>query len=321
MNKRRKIIVAVGIAFLAIFFIPLMVPVPSLGNTVPPMSLADPDSLFINVSGLTVHYKDIGNGSTTFILLHGFGASVFSWREVIAPLSDYGRVIAFDRPAFGLTSRPMPGDWYGENPYTVESQAEQTVALMDALGIERAVLVGNSAGGTVSIMVALMHPERVEALILVDPAVYGTGSSYGWIQGLKSLPQVQKWGPYLVRQIASTGNSTIEAAWHNKTKVTQEIFDGYRKPLMADNWDRALWELTIASHPLGIEDRLGELIHPILVITGDDDRVVPTNRSIQLADEIQGARLAVISECGHLPHEECPLEFMVAVDSFMADLP
>ncbi len=321
MNRRRKIIIVICIAVLAIFFIPLIVPVPSLGTTMPPMELADSDSLFINVSGLTMHYKDVGNGSTTFILLHGFGASVFSWREVVEPLSAYGRVIAFDRPAFGLTSRPMPGEWTGENPYTVESQAEQTVALMGALGIDKAVFIGHSAGGTVSIMVALLHPERVEALILVDPAVYGSGSSNGWLQSLKFLPQLQIWGPYIVRQIAGTGNSMIESAWHDKSKVTQDIIDGYRKPLMTDNWDRALWELTIASHPLGLETRLGELNFPVLVITGDDDLTVPTNKSIQLAGEIQGAQLAVIPECGHLPHEERPLEFMVAVESFLATLP
>ncbi len=92
---------------------PFLVPVPPLEDTVPPQELADADSRFIEVNNITVHYKDMGRGERTFLLLHGFGASAFSWREVMEPLSGHGRVAAFDRPAFGLTERPMRGDWEG----------------------------------------------------------------------------------------------------------------------------------------------------------------------------------------------------------------
>ena len=105
----------------------------------------------------------------TLVLLHGLAASVFSWREVMEPLSAVGTVIAFDRPAFGLTGRPMPGDWADENPYSPEIQPNLTVSLMDKLGMEKAVLVGHSAGGTIAVHTALRHPDRVEALVLVDP--------------------------------------------------------------------------------------------------------------------------------------------------------
>jgi len=320
MNRRRKALYASVIVFLLIFFIPLIIPVPPLEGTVPPKQLADPDSLFANVSSLSMHYKTAGNGTPAIVLLHGFGASIFSWREVMVPLSNYGMVVAFDRPSFGLTSRPMPGDWVGQSPYSVESQADQTIALMDKLGIDKAILIGNSAGGTVSVLAALRYPERVQALILVDPAIY-SGGSPGWVQSLAFLPQVQHWGPYLVRQIATSGNSIIESAWHNTSKITPYIIEGYRKPLQAQNWDRALWELTIASHPLGLDKQLGNISVPVLVITGDDDRIVPTNQSIRVASEIPGAQLVVIPQCGHVPQEEQPDLFMAAVASFLAQLP
>jgi pimeloyl-ACP methyl ester carboxylesterase len=130
--------------------------------------LADPDSRFIEVDGMVVHYKIGGQGSPAILLLHGFGASVFSWREVMEPLSWYGMVVAFDRPAFGLTSRPMPEEWTGQNPYSPEAQSDLTVALMDKIGIEKAILIGHSAGGSIAVLTALRHPERVQALILVD---------------------------------------------------------------------------------------------------------------------------------------------------------
>ena len=88
-----------------------------------------------------MHTKTAGQGELPLVLLHGFGASTYTWREVWEPLAQDHPVVAFDRPAFGLTERPMPGDWAGRSPYSAEAQVDQTVALMDKLGIDQAVLV------------------------------------------------------------------------------------------------------------------------------------------------------------------------------------
>jgi pimeloyl-ACP methyl ester carboxylesterase len=99
--------------------------------------------------------------------------------------------------------------------------------------------------------------------------------------------------------------------------ITQQTWDGYTKPLKADNWDRALWDFTMASHDTGLADHLRDFTMPILVITGDDDRIVPTANSVRLAGEIPGAKLAVIQNAGHVPHEEQPAAFMQALDGFL----
>ncbi len=318
MKKWQKILIGLLAFFLmAVLIGPFLVPVPPLTGTLSERELADPDSQFVEVNGLNVHYKEQGAGEPVFILLHGFGASAFSWREVMQPFSELGRVIAYDRPAFGLTSRPMPGDWTGENPYSPEAQAALVIGLMDALGVEQAYLVGNSAGGTVSVYTALTHPERVSGLILVDAAIYTGGGSPAWARPLLGTPQMRHLGPLLARQIATSGDDFIRTAFHDPSLVTPEILAGYRKPLRAHNWDRALWELTAASHPLGLDQRLAELSLPVLVITGDDDRIVPTAESIRLGAEIPGASLVVIENAGHLPHEEKPAEFMQAVRGFL----
>jgi len=294
------------------------VPVPPLTDTVPAGQLADPDSKFIKVNGLNVHYKEIGQGDTTFILLHGFGASVYSWHEVMQPFSQYGRVIAYDRPAFGLTDRPMPGEWKGESPYSSAANVEMFAGLMDALNVEKAILVGNSAGGSVAVAFALKHPERVQALILVDPALGDEGGRFpSWLLSLMATPQMRHVGPLLVRNIAQTGNDTIRQAWHDPSLVTDEVIAGYRKPLKANNWDRALYEFTIASRPLGLKERFVELKMPVIVIAGDDDRIIPTAYSIQAAQDIPGAQLAILPSCGHVPHEECPTAFMDVVVKFL----
>ena len=81
-----------------------------------------------------------------------------------------------------------------------------------------------------------------------------------------------------------------------------------------------LWELTKASHPLGLEQRLNELKMPVLVLTGDDDRIVPTEQSLWLGRQIPGAKLVVIQGSGHLSHEEKPAEFMQTVQDFLNGL-
>jgi pimeloyl-ACP methyl ester carboxylesterase len=326
----RRLALIIGGALLLLLGIgPFLVPVPPLEDTVTPEQLADPDSHFIEVNNLTVHYKQRGSGDPKLLLLHGFAASTFSWREVITPLADVadaseigGSVVAFDRPAFGLTERPLPGEWEGENPYSTASQVALTLGLMDALGWDRAILVGNSAGGTVAMLTALEHPERVDALILVDAAIYTGGGTPAIVRPLLRTPQMRHLGPLIARRIQTWGEDFARAAWHDPSQLTPEIWAGYKKPLQVENWDRALWELTRASRQRSdLAERLAEVTMPTLVITGDDDRIVPTEQSIRLAEELPNATLVVIPNCGHIPHEECPEAFLEAVRDFLGALP
>lgn len=307
-----------GIAAAVLGLGPLLAPIPPLKNTVPPEQLADADSRFAVINGVKVHYKVAGGGEPAIILLHGFGASTFSWREVVAPLAELGTVVAYDRPSSGLTERPLPGDWTGDSPYGPDAQVELLMGLLDFLGVRQAVLVGNSAGGTVAVQAALRHPERVTALVLVDPAIYTSGGAPAWIRPLLGTPQLRRIGPLLVRSIQDRGEQILELAWHDPGKITPEVRAGYRKPLQAENWDRGLWELTAAGRDLKLAERLAAVRQPALVITGDDDRIVPTAESIRLARELPDAVLTVIPACGHVPHEECPEPLLAAVKPFIA---
>jgi pimeloyl-ACP methyl ester carboxylesterase len=313
--KKRIALVFVAILLLVLLVGPFLVPVPPLEGTRPPQALADPDSQFLEINGLSVHVKTRGQGEPVFVLLHGFGASLYSWQAVMEPFSQLGTVIAYDRPAFGLTERPL--SWEGQNPYGPEAQVALVIGLLDHFGIQQAILVGNSAGGTVAMQTALAHPERVSALILVDPAVYNGGGAPSWTRLLFSTPQMRHLGPLVARQILTRGPELIETAWHDPSQIPPETIVLYRKPLQAENWDKALWELTLASHASGLAERLKEFSLPVLVITGDDDRIVPTADSIRLAGELPDAQLTVIPDAGHVPHEERPAAFMKAVLDFL----
>lgn len=329
MKRWQRWLIGISITIVLIVLIgPFLAPVPALGG-MDAHALADADSRFVTVplgsSSIEVHYKQVGEGEPTLVLLHGFGASLFSWREIMAPLAKEHRVIAFDRPAFGLTERPMRGEWGTAAewnrgvPYGAAAQADLTISLMNELDVERVVLVGNSAGGAAAMLTALEYPERVQALILISPAVYNGGAPAA-AQWVLNTPQMQHIGPLIARRIRDWGIDFARSAWHDPTQITQDVWDGYLAPLQVQDWDRALWELTVASRPSGLPERLNEFSLPVLVVTGDDDRIVPTAQSEQLAQELPNARLAVIPRCGHVAHEECPAPTQEAIDQFLASL-
>ncbi len=272
----------------------------------------------LKFNGLKVYYKLAGRGRPALVLMHGFAANLYSWREVFDSLAMAHKVAAFDRPAFGLTERPL--QWSGQNPYSAIAQMELATGLMSELGLDKAVLVGNSAGGATALQIALEHPERVQALILVDAAVYEGGGPPPFLKMLFRTPQGRRLGPLLVRSFPKWGMKIGQMAWHDPSKLTPEGWEGYRKPMMVDNWDRALFEMFAADNSNDLPQHLAEIKMPVLVITGDDDRIVPTAHSVRLSQELPNANLVVIPQCGHVPHEECPQAFLEAVNEFLNSL-
>ena len=317
--KKRRFMRGLGIALLILLLLvlvgPFLIPVPPAPGTVPSQQLADPDSKFVEIDGINIHYKIMGQGGQFFVLLHGFGASLFSWHAVMEPISQHGTVLAYDRPAFGLTDRPMT--WTGENPYSSQSSVDLLLGLLDHFNIQKAILVGNSAGGTVAMQFYLQHPDRVQALILVDPAVFEGGGGPSWLRPFYNTPEMNHLGPLFVRSIQKSGLDLIRMAWYDPSKITQATWDGYTRPLKADNWDRALWYFTAASQVSDLPQHLGEFNLPVLVITGDTDKIVPTANTVRLASALPDAKLVIIPQAGHVPHEEQPALFLQAIFEFI----
>lgn len=297
---------------------PFAVPVPTLAGLVSERDLLEPDSKFIEINGVDIHYKEAGSGEMTFILLHPFGGSAYSWREVMDDLAVYGRVIAYDRPAFGLTERPMPEDWES-NPYGMKANVEILRKLLDTFAVEKAVLIGNSAGGGVAVAFALEYPERVDELILVDP---GVGGGYGpqfpaWALPFMWTPQMRHLGPLLVRDYQESLPRTVERGWYDQSKLTEEIRGNHLRVLTIKNWDRAFYELTFAPAYPELRPLLPELKVPSLIVAGQEDRLIRSWYFEAIAVEIPEAQLEFIPSCGHVPQEECPEPFLKIVLDYL----
>ncbi len=321
MKQFGRMMLIVLAALLGVLLVgPFLVPVRPLDGLQPPQALAGPESRFVTVpfagtNGIEFHYIEAGAGEPTFLLLHGFSSNVYTWDKVIDFFAERGTAVAYDRIPFGLSERLVAGDWNEANPYTPDATLDQLLAFMDAMGLEKAVLVGNSAGGLLAARAALAHPERVQALILVDAAIY-TGGAPAFIAPLTNTPQLRHLGPLIARAFANS-DALLAQAYHDLDNLTPEALEKAMLSVQVENWDAAFWEFTaVSSGQPDITGQLGQITMPTLVITGDDDRIVPPEESIQLAAEIPGAELAVLPACGHVPQDECPQAFMEAVEAW-----
>jgi pimeloyl-ACP methyl ester carboxylesterase len=188
---------------------------------------------------------------------------------------------------------------------------------MDSLGIEQAVVVGSSAGGITAALTAVYYPERVKALILVAAAIF-QGGPPRWLSPVLRIPQVKRLGSLGMRYYYTYFFDDVhKRAWHDPSKRTATIRDGYRKPMKAESWDRGLWEYVVAYEPLNLDKKLNEIKVPVLIITGDDDRIVPMRGSEKIADQIVHAEMVIMPDTGHLPHEENPELFLSIVNTFL----
>jgi pimeloyl-ACP methyl ester carboxylesterase len=315
--------IALASGVLAAVIVPLVIPVTSSG-TLSAREVAPETATFREVNTLEVHYEFReyqGESSTPplFVLLHGFGASTYSFREVLDDFAMLGDVIAYDRPAFGFTARPT--SFAGASPYGSNAQLELISGVVDAFGSpdQAVILVGHSAGGTLAGEYASRYPEEVQGLILVAPAILTTGGGPGWLSWLYNVPQINRLGPLLVQGIATSGSELLERSWHDVNLLTPEIRAGYQRPLEIEGWEAAFWEFQKAPRDFGVSEAPDSISTPTIIITGDDDRVVATSDSIALAEIIGSSQLFVIPQSGHLPHEETPREFMDAVVQGLAN--
>ena len=251
------------------------------------------------VDSTRLRIVDSGGGrATPVVFVHGFGASLYSWRNTLPAVSAAGyRVIAFDNRGFGFSDKPAHG--YGNAAY-----ARLVVALLDSLGISSAVLVGHSMGGAIAAEVALAHPDRVRGLVLIDAAAYGVRWP-GVLNAARSR---------IVGAIATRFRSrwiterVLRSTYADPRKVTEADVDQYYAPVPAPDYGRALRGVLREFRFDTLVGRLGVLQTPTLVVWGDADRWIPLRDGSRLARELPRGAFVVVARTGHAAAEESPDE-------------
>lgn len=306
-----------AVVLLLILVIPLFLPQSGSG-TRDYREAAGPDAIFVDIDGLDVHVIYQPHTGTVLnppliVLLHGFGANVYTWREVMEPLSSYGHVLAYDRPAFGWTQRNVAGLDFDPYSEAVGYQILDSLIQQFAQDSGDVVLVGHSAGGGVAMGYTLAHRNTVNSLVLVAPAIQLPASNRSTLRWLARLPQVKRTAVWLFGRFSTSGLTLLETGWHDTEKLTPEIISLYTAPTEIKGWEQALWHFASAIRGEISDAQLASLQQPVLIITGDNDEVVATRSSMELAAKIPNAALEVIPQSGHLPQEETPMVFLLAI--------
>lgn len=247
----------------------------------------------------TWFYLDRGQGPP-LLLLHGLGASSFSWRDNLGPLSRHFRVIAPDIPPHGQSPAPLNGD------YRLESLAQGVLDFLERLGIQETAIGGNSLGGGLALVLARERPDLVKALVLLAPAAALTRMPLIFyplrLPGLWGRMAASLLGPWLIP-------GAIHLMYYRWDRITPEVVAGYAEPYRDINRRLALRRLcqTMEIWPLEkVKDLLEKVHQPCLLIWGEKDRILPPSQGEWLKARLPQARLHLLSKVGHAPQAEAP---------------
>ncbi len=266
---------------------------------------APPPSQFIDLNGQLVHVRDEGprDDPLPLVLIHGTASSLHTWEGWVRELRARRRVVTFDLPGFGLTG-PYTGA-YAADDYGLAQYVRFTTDLLDALGIRRAVLGGNSLGGEIAWRLAAAAPARVAGLVLVDtagPAFTPESVPIGFrIARVPLLAMVSQW--WLPRELVAW---SVADVFGDPARVTPALVDRHFELALRAGNRRALAQRLQQMRSGDDVAALDRLNVPTLILWGGRDRLIPPSTATALQQRIAGSRLVVFDGLGHVPHEEDP---------------
>ena len=270
-------------------------------------------SRFAQVDGAPVHYQEMGNAADpVVVLIHGFSSSTLVWSKVFRRLADEGfRVITLDLLGYGYSGKPRDGE------YTIASQARMVVGLLRSLGIERANFIGSSYGGAVAATCALDYPASVERLVLVGAVANNDAKKY-LLMRLFAVPVVgDVVSPLLLSSRTLLRRRMKRVYDRHQLMVDEHRVEARHRPLRTANAQRAIIRTVRRWDAARIERDAHLIEQPTLLVWGEHDRDVPLTNGEQLNRLINGSRLIVFRNCGHLPHEEYPIGFTEVIADYL----
>ncbi len=262
---------------------------------------------FVDLDGRRTHYIEKGEGKPV-LLLHGFFYDSYLWAANIDALAENFQVYALDLWGFGYSTRE-PLD------YDYQLYVDQVLLFMDSLGISRASLVGQSMGGGTAILFCVQHRERVNKLLLVDPA--GLPNPLPLTGKFFNLARTGEF--FLGLNTNAIRRKNLRDFWiHNPELLTESYFENVTRFHKINNTTEVLLTILRKQFFDKLRDEincLAQMEVPVLLVWGREDKSVPLSCGQEMHHILKGSRLEVINNAGHVPNFEGAEEFnQLAVD-------
>ena len=265
---------------------------------------------FIDIAGARVRVREEGApAAPPVVLIHGFTHSLETWDGWAAQMKVDFRVIRYDLLGHGLTG-PDP-----QQRYAPEERAAFVGEVLDALGVQRATIAGNSLGGLAAWRFASSQPDRVDALILVSPGAYPLN---GVSDEPAEIPAPMK--AYLLAAPEAGVRASAELVYGNDAKITEArlsvMRDMIRREGNGEAMIRSLEEFTLPDP----SEALARVDAPTLLLWGEDDKLIPIEQGRAIENEMPNARLIAYPGVGHAAQEEAPEATVSDAIAFLNDL-
>jgi len=247
------------------------------------------------VGDLNIHYNDTETAGSVVIGLHGAGPGASSWSNFVrnvGPLSERHRLVLADMPNYGKSD-----DFIGNDP---NLNVRVTIGLMDALGIERAHFLGNSAGATTSLNIAADHPDRVLNVVAMGPGSRPSTFVPQPTEGIKVLTAGHM-NPTL-ESLRALANIMLYHSSQISDEALQVRLDTALRHLDAQRKNREAAQRegrVFTGRPAGPPKDYSTIQSPVLLVWGRDDRVNPFDTGLALLHDIRTANLFIFNNCGH----------------------
>lgn len=259
-----------------------------------------PPGRVVTAAGESLFVRQTGAGPDV-VLLHGLADSSLGWQFVEGPLVSAGyRVTVWDALGSGRSAKPADGD------YSLDAHVARLAAVLDTVGVERAIVIGHSLGGTMALRFAHRHPDRTAALCLIDPAAYRDGAiRRRWLWNVPLLAEC-------VLGLLSTEMVVDIALAQNFTDVDC-VPDELRRLFLREARREGAIAALIAQQRQLIPDDADawEAGHrtiraPMLVLFGEQDAIVPFAQGCRLVRDVPGTKLVLLPDLAHAPQLERP---------------
>jgi len=261
----------------------------------------------ITTNNIELYYEIHGAGQP-LVLISGLGYPLWQWHKMVPFLAEHFQVITFDNRGVGQSAKPA-------GPYTAQMLAADTAGLLDALGIEKAIIAGHSMGGFVAQAMALDFPQKVAKLILCSTNFGGPHHVPVTAEAMKVLTDVTS--DALTRFKNGLAVSTAPD-WSEKNP---EMIEEWVKWRIANPIDPAPYQAQLAiglgllTEAAAFENKLPRLNVPTLILFGAHDKVVPPENASLLAEKISGSKVVILPNAGHF----FPIEVAEAASRTITD--